>query len=189
MRKLNALWLERNIFKILVVIILIVSVFFALTSCGARKVSKSKENIEVEKQTESATTDNSKVEIKTDTNTKVIDCTDTDEVEITPIDNTMEMVVNGKTYKNATLKHKKTKANIVTDKKETIAETKQNDVKTTNKENVKAKINKTSKESDRKQFNWVPIIITIAAVILAIVMFVLWYYFGIGKKKKENEIS
>lgn len=182
MRKLNALWLERNIKKILLVIALVITVIVFLTSCGARKVEKSKEEIDQVKETETATTDNSKVEIKTDTNTKVIDCTDTNEVEIAPIDNTKEMVVNGKTYKNAVLKHKKVTAKIVTDKKELIAETKQNDIKTTVNEIAKLKSKTNTKQSERKQFDWTWIIILITAII----MFLVWWYFGIGKKKNND---
>jgi cytoskeletal protein RodZ len=174
-------WIKLNWKKILFGVILIIFICLALTSCGARKVNKSKEVIDQVKETELITTDNTKVEIKTDTNTKVIDCTSTDEVEIRPADEKEIMVVNGKTYKNAILKVKKVKSNVVTDNKVIVAETKENDVKTTEKAKVQTSVNKESKQSDRKQFDWTWIILLIVAVI----MFLLWWYFGIGKKKTK----
>lgn len=72
-----------------------------LVSCGTRKVEQ-----KTDVTTKEVTTDNSVIETKTDTNVKVIDCTSTDEIEIIPVDNSKEIVVNGKTYKNVRLKAK-----------------------------------------------------------------------------------
>jgi len=186
MKKPNALWLYKHGLKLFIGIMIAIALIGTLASCGARKVNKSKEEIKTTAETEIAISDNTKTEIKTDTNTKVIDCTSTDEIEIRPVDEKEIMIVNGKTYKNAVLKHKKVKNNIVTDSSKNVAETKQNDIKTVAKSKVDTESKKESKESDRKQFNWVPIIITFSIIILLIIMFVLWYYFGIGKKKNNT---
>jgi hypothetical protein len=82
-----------------------------LISCGSRKVSKT--TVEEKKDSTSV------VDIKTNIETKEtievnnnskIDTT-TDEIIIEPVDNTKEIIVNGKTYKNVKIRHKKTKDN------------------------------------------------------------------------------
>jgi len=151
--------------------ILILSTLF-LIGCGSRRVEKSKEVTKANKTTELTTTDNSTIEIKADTNTKVIDCTNTDEIEIAPIDNTKEMVVNGKKYFNAILKHKKVKTNITTDKAEKATTNQKNDVKTDLKEVVAIEKSKEIKNVERKQFDWTWIII----LFVLICMGLYWYY-------------
>ena len=90
-------------------IYILVSIIFI--SCGSRKVSKT--NLEEKKDSVSVV--DVKTEIKTNENTEInnnskIDKTE-DEFIIEPIDNTKEIVVNGKTYKNVKIRHKKTKDN------------------------------------------------------------------------------
>jgi len=90
-------------------IYILVSIVFI--SCGSRKVSKT--NLEEKKDSVSVV--DVKTEIKTNENTEInnnskIDKTE-DEIIIEPIDNTKEIVVNGKTYKNVKIRHKKTKDN------------------------------------------------------------------------------
>ena len=90
-------------------IYILVSIVFI--SCGSRKVSKT--NLEEKKDSVSVV--DVKTEIKTNENTEInnnskIDKTE-DEFIIEPIDNTKEIVVNGKTYKNVKIRHKKTKDN------------------------------------------------------------------------------
>jgi preprotein translocase subunit SecF len=90
-------------------IYILVSLLFI--SCGSRKVSKTT----VEEKKDSVSVVDVKTEIKTNENTEInnnskIDKTE-DEIIIEPIDNTKEIVVNGKTYKNVKIRHKKTKDN------------------------------------------------------------------------------
>jgi len=117
-----------------------------LTSCGTRKTNTEKVKEEVKIETSETTTDKSIIE----TNVKVIDCTDTSEQIIEPIDNTKEIVIDGKTYKNVRFKTLKKKNNISIDKKEVI---KNNVVK---KANTKAetKIDKKVKQTERKSSYW-----------------------------------
>jgi hypothetical protein len=113
-----------------------------LFSCAPRKVNKS----DTKEETQIAILDTSKTETKTATNIKVIDCTGTDELVIIPVDPSKEIVVNGKTYKNVTLKHRKVKNNITTNKVEKVAKIEQKAIKT----NVKAKRVIEVKQVERK---------------------------------------
>jgi preprotein translocase subunit SecF len=121
-------------FKIYSLVCLIVLIL-ALSACGSRKVELKK----LDTKTETTTTDQTKTEIKTDTNTKVIDCTEVEQIEYEPIDNTLPITINGKEYKNVRIKAKKAKNNISIDKAEKKAETKQNNVKTQSKAITKVK--------------------------------------------------
>jgi hypothetical protein len=125
-------------------LILLLSIL--IVGCGTRKTQQTKTDV----TTKEVTTDNSVIETKTDTNTKVIDCTLTDEIEIIPIDNTKEIVVNGKTYKNVRLKSKKTKNNVTTNKVEKVAKKQQNAIKIKSKASIEVK----QKETERNSNYW-----------------------------------
>lgn len=131
--------------KIIYVLFLIATILCAI-GCGSRKTQQTKTDL----NTKEVVTDNSTIETKTDTNTKVIDCTFTDEVEIIPIDNTKEIIVNGKVFKNVRLKHKKTKNNIVVDKVVKEFKKQQNDIKTKKKVILEVK----QKETERILSYW-----------------------------------
>jgi len=113
----------------LIILSLILSVF--ATSCSTRKVSrtetKEKETVEVK------SVDSSKIVTVTDTNTKIVDNTETNEIEVTPIDNTKPMVVNGKSYSNGILKIKATKVNKVVDLSQKVSQIEQKAVKNESK--------------------------------------------------------
>jgi hypothetical protein len=95
-----------NLLLIAIITALIAAI--VLTSCGSRKVQKS-ETKEQEQKSE-------KITLETETivtdNTKIIDTSTTDEIEIVPVDNTLPITVNGKKYTNSRIKWKKTKNNI-----------------------------------------------------------------------------
>jgi hypothetical protein len=95
-----------NLLLIAIVLALLGTIF--LTSCGSRKVNKS-ETKEQEQKTEKSTLE---TETKVTDNTKIFDTSTTDEFEICPVSDTIPMVVNGITYKNVKIRHKKTKNNI-----------------------------------------------------------------------------
>jgi hypothetical protein len=95
-----------NILLIAIVLALITAI--VLTSCGSRKVSKS-ETKEQEQKTEKITLE---TETRVTDNTKIIDTSTTDEIEICPVSDSIPMVVNGITYKNAKIKRSKKKNNI-----------------------------------------------------------------------------
>jgi len=122
-------------------------VILAVTcSCGTRKSSTEKVKAVQKIETSEITTDKSTIE----TNVKVIDCTDTSEQIIEPIDNTKEIFIDGKVYKNVRFKTLKKKNNIVVEKKENI----QNNV--VKKANTKSetKIDKKVKQTERKSSYW-----------------------------------
>ena len=95
-----------NLLLVAIVTALIAAI--VLTSCGSRKVNKS-ETKEQEQKTE-------KITLETETmvtdNTKIIDTSTTDEIEICPVSDSLPMVVNGITYKNVKIRRKKSKNNI-----------------------------------------------------------------------------
>jgi len=94
----------------LILVAIILALFFAivLTSCSSRKVQKY-ETKEQEQKTEKITLE---TETRVTDNTKIVDSSTTDEIEISPVSDTLPMVVNGITYKNAKIKRSKKKNNI-----------------------------------------------------------------------------
>jgi len=95
----------------------LIFLFLILTSCGARKVAVDK----IDTVTKVDSTSIIKKEEVVVTQNNVSINTDTDEMEICPISDTIPMIVNGVTYKNAKIKYKKTKTEVIdTAKKEEI---------------------------------------------------------------------
>jgi hypothetical protein len=99
-----------NILLIAIILALITTI--VLTSCGSRKVSKS-ETKEQEQKTEKITLE---TETRVTDNTKIVDTSTSDEFEICPVSDSLPMVVNGITYKNAKIKRSKKKNNISIEK-------------------------------------------------------------------------
>lgn len=95
-----------NILLLAIVLGLLGAIF--LTSCGSRKVNKS-EIKEQEQKTEKFTLE---TETRVTDNTKIVDTFTSDEIEICPVSDSLPMVINGITYKNAKIRRKKTKNNI-----------------------------------------------------------------------------
>ena len=128
----------KSLLKTLLLFLLV----FLLVGCGARKVQKSTE-LQKETTTEAVKID----EVKTD-NTKTNIVENCDETIIEPIDKISPMIVDGKVYKNARLRHsnKKTHTNIIKEAKKVRTATKQAEKKTSHK-NVK-------KDIQKKPFSW-----------------------------------
>lgn len=147
-----------------------------LVSCASRNVNKSNATETTKTETQTEIVDSSKTVTNTDSNIKVIDSTD--EIEIVPIDNSIPMVVNGKKYVNARLKHRKTSTNTTQSVK--VAQIEQKAVKT----DVKAKTdaNKKSNEfhSHKEGFNWNKTFFWILVLLFAIYL--------IRKYLKENNL-
>jgi hypothetical protein len=136
--------------KILILIILL------LSSCAARKVNVDKVDSVVKVDSISVT----KQEVVTTQDNHVSIVTNTDEVEVCPVSDSLPMVVNGITYKNAKLRYKKTKKVLVDTTKIKVAE------KTSIKVKVKkdAKVKTFKKDIDKKAnytiyFWWILILI------------------------------
>jgi hypothetical protein len=125
---------------------IVLLIVFILSSCAARKVNVDKvdsvvkvDSISVTKQEVIATQDN-----------HVSITTNTDEVEVCPVSDTIPMVVNGITYKNAKLRYKKTKNVLVDTTKIKVAEKTSIEVKIKKDTNVKT----FKKDIDKKSNNW-----------------------------------
>lgn len=131
--------------------LLIIPALF-LISCGTRNVNKSNTTESVETETHIAISDSSKTVTNTESNIKVIDSTD--EVEILPIDNSIPMVVNGKKYVNARLKHRKTSTN--TNQSVKVSQIEQKAVKTDvkNKTDANKKVDDFHSHREGFNFNW-----------------------------------
>jgi hypothetical protein len=133
-----------NILLIAIIIGLITAI--VLTSCGSRKVNKSVTK-EHEQKTEKITLE---TETRVNDNTKIFDTSTTDEFEICPVSDTIPMVVNGITYKNAKIKRSKKKNNISVVKDVKVHHnTQKSDLKVVKTDKV-VKV----KQIDRKQSFW-----------------------------------
>jgi predicted RND superfamily exporter protein len=117
-----------------------------LFSCGSRKVQRSKTedktHIEMSDISGQKTIDNSVI--------SVIEIDSTSEMLIEPIDTTKEMVVNGKTYKNARIKHKKAVRNKVFDIKKNVVKIERKAVKI----DVKREKVSDTKQTEKKASYW-----------------------------------
>ena len=139
--------------------ILYILVAIIFCSCGARKVEKSKTT----DKEQTTIVDSSKTTTQIDTNVKIVDVSESDEVTITPVDTSKVMIVDGKTYKNVVLKRKKVKNNITTDKSIIASQIKQKAVKTAI---VKTKVIEqkvSERESVVKWWWWLLLILLLSA--------------------------
>jgi ATP-dependent Zn protease len=163
--------------KKLIYVLFLIATIICATSCGTRKTQQTKTDV----TTKEVITDNSTIQTKTYSNTKVIDCTSTEEIEIIPIDNTKEIVVNGKVYKNVSIKQRKTKNNVIITEQKKVAEKVKKDTKTKSKAKVQVKQKAT--ESKKGNFwNWILLI----ALVAGVTWFVLWSRKIVKDKEKLN---
>jgi len=149
---------------------LLILLLVILTSCGARKVDVSKIDIKKDSIVET------KVEVKTLETKNVIDSTNittevnTDEICIEPLDSTKEMVVDGKIYKNVSLRIKKNKARTSYRNNKTESNIKRIDSvstsKTSVKENIVGKTKKIDKQANYYSLLWL--------LLLILIMYLLW---------------
>ena len=106
---------------------LFILVSLVLLSCGARKVNIEKLSI---KKDSTAITN---IAVTTDIEKECVDTTnikmqvETDEITLTPIDTSKEMVVDGEKYKNVIIGHKKVKDNSLYVNSKRESETKHKD--------------------------------------------------------------
>lgn len=130
-----------------------------LISCASRKVDTNKVNIVNKVDSTSVI----KEETTIDKSNYINTTTDTDELEIVPIDSTKPIIINDKAYFNAVLRYKKTKVVLVDTSKVKVS---QNALKT-----VVVKKNTNSKtfvKSIDKKSNYIWWIIIIIAATLGV---------------------
>jgi ATP-dependent Zn protease len=134
----------------------ILSIFIA--SCASRKVNIDKADTVVKTDSTSVT----KQEVVTTQNNHVSIVTDTDEVEIVPIDTTKHIEVNGKKYHNVKIRYKKTKKVLVDTTKIKVSKNDSQVVKTIkNKKENTFKKNIDKKESYTIYLWWLLILLLI----------------------------
>jgi hypothetical protein len=133
-----------NILLVAIILALLGAIF--LSSCGSRKVSKS-EIKEQEQKTEKITLE---TETRVTDNTKIVDTSTTDEIEICPVSDSLPMVINGITYKNAKIKRSKKKNNISTQKDVKV----QHNAQKSELKTVKRDLIIERKQIERKQSYW-----------------------------------
>lgn len=162
---------------------LAIGILIFCSSCASRKVNKSNITETTKTEATTQTVDSSKTVTNADTNIKVVDCTDTDEVVIQPLDNTKEMVVNGRKYNNAILRHFKVKNNITTNQTNKVAQIEQKAVKTQSK--VKSEATKKQRDfhSDKEGFSWTRLYIFITIAFFTILFIWCW------KNKKDKNTT
>ena len=154
-----------NIILIAIVLGLLGAIF--LTSCGSRKVNKS-ETKEQEQKTEKFTLE---TETRVTDNTKIVDTSTTDEIEIVPVNNSLPFIVNGKEYKNVKIRRKKSKNNISIEKDVKIQHNAQKEAVVMVKKNKVIEV----KQIERKQSYW--------WLLWFLLLIPIWYY---GKKYFER---
>jgi hypothetical protein len=125
-------------------ILILLSIIFI--SCSARKTDINKADSVVKTDSTSVT----KKESVTSQNNHVSVVTNTDELEIVPIDTTKSIVIDGKSYKNVTLRYKKTKIVFLDTTKIKVAEKVSIDVELKKDNSVKI----FKKKIDKKSNSW-----------------------------------
>ena len=141
----------------------LIALAFLLIGCASRNVKKSEVKEEVK------TEQTVKEEVKTDsnTNTTIIDTSETTEIEIVPIDNSKPIEVNGKKYVNARLKLSKRKNAITTNSNEKVSQIAKKEDKTKSNKVVEVK----QKQTEAKRpfnFLWLLLLILIIYVMYLI---------------------
>jgi len=156
--------IDLNDIRKVMITLLMLSLLWLLCSCGTRKVQKSvvKENT----TTEIATTEKKDITSNKETNTVISD--ESNEIEVTPIDTSKAIVINGKTFKNAKVKivNRKSQSTILA--KETV---KDNTVKTVK---VVTETKRDNKEiaTERKSNPFLPLL----WLLIPIIGYLVWKY-------------
>jgi len=107
-----------NLFDIrkIMITLLMLALLWLVCSCGTRKVQKSDTKEDTKKK--KATTEKKDIETKTETKTVIND--ETNDFEITPIDTSKVLIINGKIFKNAKVKIVNRKVNTTVAEMSTV---------------------------------------------------------------------
>ena len=135
--------------------------FSVLNISCSRKVHLNKSNIELKKD--------STVVLKTDSisiiksNINLIE--NSEEIEIKPIIDSLPMIIDGKTYFNAVLRHKKTNIVLSNTKDKTVVKNTSKSIQLKKQETI------SKKEKDVKSISYINYIIYIFSIILFIILY------------------
>jgi len=153
-----------------------------LISCGTRRTNKSLTKSESESTTKIAIVDKTVTETKEETNTKIIDTSNSSEITIEPVDNSKPINVNGKTYSNAKITVKKRKNGIVATESKKVSQIERNDVKTDIKaEDKRSDLNKnanTHRTNTGKWWQWL--------IFVGLVIGLFWWVWWSKRKVEEK---
>lgn len=128
----------------------IIFLFILLSSCGARKVAVDK--VDITTKIDSSSVVEKQEVVVTQNNINIT--TDTDEVEICPLSDTIPMIVNGITYKGARIKYKKTKTILVDTTKKSEAKKEVQKVKVVKDKKEKVFVKKIDKKESYSIYLW-----------------------------------
>lgn len=135
-----------------------------LMSCGSRKVNVDK--VDLVLKTDSISVVKQEVIATKDNHISIV--TDTDEVEIIPIDTTKHIEVDGKKYHNVKIRYKKTKKVLVDTTKTKVSKNNSQIVKTTKDKKEKTfKKDIDKKESHTIYWWWLLIIVLVVVFFYA----------------------
>ena len=135
---------DLNDIRKLLITLLALSLIALLSSCGTRKVQKS--NVKEEVKTEQAVIEKKDIETKTETKTVIND--QSNEMEITPIDTSKVLIINGKTFKNAIVTIRKKKVNTTIAEKATVKDNSVIDTRVKNSSKNATKVKNTERKSN-----------------------------------------
>lgn len=130
---------------------LILILFIFLVSCGSRKVNIIKTDIKKDSISIITKDTIAKSSIKINDSTNIIINTEEDELCLTPIDTSKEIVYNGKHIKNAILRIKKTKSNSLYTNINKVSKNDSIAIKTSNTVSIKDIKNESTKQIDKKE--------------------------------------
>ena len=156
--------IDLNSIKKLLITLLALSLITLLMSCGSRKVEKSvvKENT----TTEIATKVVNDITSNTETNTIIND--ESNEIEVTPIDTSKAIVINGKTFKNAKVKIVNRKSQTAITKKETVRDLSKQETKAI----IAVKKQEVKRDIERKSNPFLPLL----WLLIPLIGYLVWKY-------------
>ena len=135
-----------------------------LSSCGVRKVKKS--DVKEETKTEQSTTKANDIESKKETNTVIND--ESNEIEVTPIDTSKAIIINGKSFKNAKIKIINRKIKTKIDAKETVRDLSKQETKAI----IAVKKQEVKRDIERKSNPFLPLL----WLLIPAIGYLIWKY-------------
>jgi len=161
---------NRNFLVFWILVLISCILVSTMSSCASRKVIVDKTDIKKDSIVETKVSLISQENEKKSDSTSIVITNENDELTITPIDTSKEIIVNGVSYKNVIINVKKNKTNVSYSNKNKESYTKSKDSTSTNKV-VKTEVIKTKeKKIDKKQNYWVFIL----PILLLIILYLLW---------------
>lgn len=153
--------------------IIALAFLMSATSCASRKVNKSevKEEATTEQTVKEETTKN------TETNTKIVDTSETTEIEIVPIDNSKPIEVNGKRYVNARLKLSKRKNAITTNSNEKVSQIAKKEGKKTEQSNKQSNVKESTKPDAPIVSTWKNVWFILELVFYLFLLIAIYYVY------------